>query len=122
MSSFTKQVQNWVSGFLRRAELDRLSKFEISRIAGDARASIGELYELSSRGPEAAALLPRRMRVLGLHEATIAHDEPATLHDMQRLCSLCASHRRCERDLGRDPGDSIWWTYCPNASNFRALR
>jgi hypothetical protein len=122
MNDITRQVRNWLSSFSRRAELDRLDKFELSRIAGDARASIGELYELSSRGPEAAALLPRRMRALGVDEAALAHDEPGTLHDMQRLCSLCNSRRRCERDLDSDPGSAGWQTYCPNAGTFRALR
>jgi hypothetical protein len=86
MSSFTRQVRDWLSGSSRRAELDRLSKFDLNRIAGDARVSIGELYTLTGRSPNAAPLLPRRMRALGIDEASLAHDEPGTC----RTCSAFA--------------------------------
>jgi hypothetical protein len=121
MSSFTKQVRDWLSGFSRRAELDRLSKFDLNRIAGDARVSIGELYEVARRGPQAAEPLARRIRIIGINEAKLAHDEPATLQDMRRLCTLCDNRRRCERELNRHPSDANWRTYCPNAPTLRTL-
>jgi hypothetical protein len=43
------------------------------------------------------------------------------LRDLQRACSLCASKRRCKRDLARKSTDPGWQQYCPNASTLHAL-
>jgi hypothetical protein len=61
------------------------------------------------------------MEALGLDPNEVAHTEPQTLHDMQRLCSMCSSHGRCARDLSRNPADPAWKDYCPNAGTLDAL-
>jgi hypothetical protein len=122
MNNLRRWVRNWLSGFSRRAELDRISAFELNCIAKDVHASIGDLYELSGRGPNAASLLPRRMQAVGLDGAALAWSDPAVLRDMQRVCAFCDSRRRCERDLDNKPDGAIWQSYCPNNATFRALR
>jgi hypothetical protein len=46
---------------------------------------------------------------------------PRTLQDLQRVCTMCESHRECARDLGRDPADPTWENYCPNAEVLKML-
>ena len=119
--SIASRLHRWWATLGRRDEFSELSDFEVSRIATDVGVSAPELHELSLRGPDAGALLPRRLRALDLDPTKLAHERPAEFRDMQRLCSLCESEGRCEHDLSQNvPGD--WHTYCPNASAIRALR
>lgn len=122
MSALMKQVRNWFAAGLRRAELNRIDASELNRIAGDAGVSVNELGELVAEGTDAASLLPRRLHAENLHMNEIMRSEPATLRDMQRVCSHCGHHDRCEHDLDRNPEDTAWQTYCPNAQTMRALR
>ena len=46
----------------------------------------------------------------------VAATAPGTFQDLQRLCTLCESHRQCARDLGRVPADKAWEDYCPNVA------
>ena len=39
-----------------------------------------------------------------------------TFQDLQRVCAMCESHRRCARDLARDSAIPAWKDYCPNAA------
>jgi hypothetical protein len=122
MSGLINQVRNWFAASLRRAELNRVDASELSRIASDAGVSVGELGDLVAEGTDAASRLPRRLHAEGMHVNEIVRSEPATLRDMQRVCSLCGHHDRCEHDLDRNPEDTAWQTYCPNAQTMRALR
>jgi positive regulator of sigma E activity len=47
--------------------------------------------------------------------------EPHVMRDLQRACTLCASKRRCGRDLAANPSGPAWEAYCPNASTLHAL-
>jgi hypothetical protein len=122
MSALMKQVRNWVAADFRRSELNRIDASELNRIAGDAGVSVGELDELVAEGADAASLLPRRLHAESMHLNEIVQSEPATLRDMQRVCSHCDHHTRCEHDLDRNPADTAWQTYCPNVQTMRALK
>lgn len=122
MSALMKQVRNWFAAGRRRSELNRIDASELNRIAGDAGVSAGELGELVAEGTEAASLLPRRLHAESMDMNEIVQSEPATLRDMQRVCSHCGHHTRCEFDLDRDPADTAWQTYCPNVQTMRALQ
>ncbi len=93
----------------------------IKRIAEEAGMAPGELLRLARKGPGAADLLRPRMEAIGLDPNEVARTEPQTLHDMQRLCSMCSSHGRCARDLSHNPADPAWKNYCPNAGTLDAL-
>ena len=74
-------------------------ELEIERIARDVRMTPAELRAVAKRGPEAADLLLERMAALDLDPAEVAQVGPQTFRDLQRVCSLCESKRRCVRDL-----------------------
>jgi uncharacterized protein DUF6455 len=102
-------------------DLECCPKEEIERMARDLRMPASELLSASHRGPEAADLLRRRMATLDLDQNEVFRTEPGTLRDLQRGCTMCASHRRCARDLARDPGTPAWKDYCPNVATLMAL-
>ena len=106
----------------RAAELDACGREESERIAHDLGMSAAELRALASRGPDAADLLLQRMAALRLDPKEFARTNGPLLRDLQRLCSLCDSHRRCAKDLARDPRDAVWEQYCPNAGTLGALQ
>jgi hypothetical protein len=105
----------------RVAELACCGDYEVERMARDLGMPASELRELADHGPEAADLLARRMAALNLDGNEVGATAPGTLQDLQRLCTLCESHRRCARDLGRDPDDKAWEDYCPNVAMLKLL-
>ena len=104
------------------AELDTCGREEIERIAHDMGMSAAELRALASRGPDASDLLLQRMTALHLDPKEFAHTNGRLLQDLQRICTLCDSHRRCAKDLARDSCDAVWEQYCPNAGTLGALQ
>jgi len=116
-------VAHWWREWTRSdlAELRLCGDEGIKRIAEEAGMAPAELLRLARKGRHAADLLLPRMKALGLDPDEVARTEPQTLHDMQRLCSMCASHGRCARDLSRNPTDPAWKDYCPNAGTLDAL-
>lgn len=94
---------------------------DVARIAKDVGLSVGELRLLASRGPESADLLLQRMAALDLDQKEVSELVPRTFQDLQRVCTLCESKRRCARDMARDPAASEWKDYCPNAATLMAL-
>lgn len=122
MSDLIKRVRNWFAAGSRLAELNRIDESELSRIASDAGVSAGELGELVVEGADAASLLPRRLHAQNMDTGAILRDAPASLRDMQRVCSHCGHHERCEYDLDHNAQDTRWETYCPNAQTMRALK
>lgn len=103
------------------SELRCCADEEIARMAQDAGVSAAEFRKLSQLGPEGADLLLRRMETLDLDPKEIGGTERRTLQDLQRVCAMCESHRRCARDLARDAENPVWEDYCPNAETHKAL-
>ena len=94
---------------------------EIERMARDIRMSASELRAVARKGPKAADLLQRRMAALDLDPKEVAWLEPAASRDLQRVCTMCKSHRRCAWDFARRAPPSTWNSYCPNTSTLEAL-
>jgi hypothetical protein len=86
------------------------------RIVHDLAVTPADLRVLAGKWPD--DLLSRRLEQLDLDRA---HVEPQVLRDLERVCTLCGSKRRCGRELARDPSDSRWLEYCPNATTLSAL-
>src|SRR5690606_41884108 len=99
MAGLMKSFRKWVQEGSRRAEMNRLEASAVGRIAGDVGVSVAELGDLVSEGPNSAELLPRRLQAQHLDVEGIARREPATMRDMQRVCSHCADKGRCVHDL-----------------------
>ena len=90
-------------------------------MAQDAGVSVAEFRKLSSLGPEGADLLLRRMEAIDLDPKEVSQTERRTLQDLQRVCAMCESHRRCARDLAHDSENPVWEDYCPNSATLKAL-
>jgi len=93
---------------------------EIERMAKDLRMSTSELRAVAKKGPKAADLLLRRMADLDLNPEEVARVEPAAFRDLQRVCTMCKSHKRCW-DFARGASPPIWDRYCPNTGTLAAL-
>ena len=116
--------QWWRDRSASRATVAELSMFEpkeLHDIARDAGATTAELQALAGKWPGSADLLTRRMSALGLDASGIARSQPSVSNDLNKLCSLCGSKRRCRDDLARDPKNPAWQEYCPNSSTLIGL-
>jgi hypothetical protein len=51
----------------------------------------------------------------------VLHADPMVVRDLERVCTVCGSKRRCDRDLAHHPDDPVWRTYCPNVQTLEAL-
>jgi len=117
-------ISQWYRSWSQRSserELNCCGDEVVDRMARDIGVTAAELRRLAKSGPEAVSLLRRRMTALDLDENEIAKAEPQTLHDLQRVCTLCQYRRRCARDLAHDAADPAWKDYCPNATTLAAL-
>jgi hypothetical protein len=113
----------WRNGRAARETLAELegSGGELTRIARDLSVTPSELRAIAAQGTDAAAPLKRRLEALHLDPAALRRDEPLVMRDLERVCSVCGSKRRCERDLARFPDEAAWRAYCPNAITLDAL-
>ena len=86
---------------------------KVHRIAHDIGISAAELRALAKLGPDAADQLLLRMQALHLDPHLVENAEPPTFQDLQRICSLCEHHKRCEKDIASDAAAPAWKNYCP---------
>ena len=112
--------QSWTSN-APASDLACCAEGEVEQIAKDIGMPASEIRRLANLGPESAELLSRRMAALHLDRKEVAQTHPQTFRDLQRVCTLCESHRQCARDLARNSGDPGWEEYCPNVATLRAL-
>ena len=116
------RFRNWAQARSSLSDLSHTGTAETARVAHDLGLSASELANLADRGPDAADLLPQRLSALHLDAKELGRTEPATLRDMQRLCTMCESKGRCAADLADPPADPAWRQYCPNAATLDALK
>ena len=93
--------QVWTSNGPALSGLACCAEGEVERIAKDIGMPASEIRRLASLGPESAELLLRRMAALDLDRKEVAQMEPQTFRDLQRICTLCESHRQCARPFAR---------------------
>lgn len=122
MKRFVQRLRNRISQLRQRAELDRLSSNELQHLAQDVSLSGPGLRAITEGNPDAAELLPRRMKALDLDPEVLAGSMPEVSRDLQRVCSNCESYGRCLRDLDSDPEAAVWEKYCPNAPTLQELQ
>ena len=116
-----EQIKQWWRNWRDADALQRYGKHEVERMAHDLCMTGSEFREIAQHGPDSADLLERRMKVLDLDSNEVAAAEPGTFRDLQRLCTFCASHKKCMKDLSRDPNAKSWEDYCPNAAMLKEL-
>ena len=110
--------RNWRGASSRLTELACCGEYEVERMARDLGMPSSELRKIADHGPDSADLLLRRMAEQNLDSREVAATAPGTFQDLQRLCTLCESHRQCARDLG---SDKAWEDYCPNVAMLKLL-
>jgi hypothetical protein len=120
-----RRLAHWCRDWGRRrrtlVELDCCGPAEVARIAHDIGVSSTDLCVLAGKWPDSTNLLLRRMGESRLDATEIVGVEPQVMRDLQRVCTFCASKRKCEHDLASYPSDSAWQNYCPNATTLKAL-
>jgi len=116
------RVADWLRRRERRGSygLAGLPDSDVARIARDIGVSAADLRTLDQSGDRPLAL-PRMMAALMLDPAAVARRDPETFRDLQRVCALCRSKKRCERDLADGDAAIHFEDYCPNAGTLRAL-
>jgi len=94
---------------------------EVAQIIRDLRLQPGELAGLIKRGPDAADLVQELLPAVGIDVQSLEQDDPATMHDLQRLCTICSDKRQCRLDLANGKIVEKFRDYCPNAFTVDAL-
>jgi hypothetical protein len=116
-------IADWITRYRKtRAAHDEIARCdaeEVERIAQDIGISRQDLASLATRGPNSAALLERMLRALGVDAE--AHDNPAVLHDLQRLCVACDRKQQCIHELASGGAAEHFRQFCPNAYTLDAL-
>jgi len=103
------------------ADLNSCGPAEVERIARDVGVSGADLSILAGKWPDAADLLYWRMNEIKLDRKEVTQAEPQVMRDLQPVCTVCGSKRRCEHQLANNPSDPAWQKYCPNATTLWAL-
>jgi len=102
-----------------RADLGGLPDEEVARLAQDAGMNIGDFRAMAEKESPTAAELFVRMADVGLDASEVAASERAVMRDLQRVCSLCGSKRRCHYD--HQEGVTDIPDYCQNKDTLVAL-
>jgi hypothetical protein len=118
---FARWWRNWNGRRRAMLDLDCCGSAEVERIARDVGVSGADLSVLAGKWPDAADLLYSRMHEINLDRIEITQADPDVMRDLQRVCTVCGSKRRCEHALAKNPSDPAWQKYCPNATTFSAL-
>ena len=102
-------------------ELEGIGK-AVNQIARDLGLAPSELRSIAAKGPAGADQLEMRLEALHVDAAGLRRDEPLVMRDLERVCTQCATKRRCVHDFIRFPDDAAWREYCPNATTLDALQ
>lgn len=119
--SLRAALRRWLARAWQSSNLELCEPFEKEQIAHDVGVSSAELRQLTKFESDAAAPLQQRMTALNLDPEEVARVSPATMQDMQRLCTFCKKHRQCLRDMARNASDPVWKEYCPNLETLTSL-
>jgi hypothetical protein len=93
----------------------------MERIARDVGVSGADLSILAGKWPDAADPLYWRMNEIKLDRKEITHADPQVMRDLQRVCTVCASKRRCEHELRKQPVRSGLEKILPKRDNARGI-
>jgi hypothetical protein len=94
---------------------------DVRQIANDLGISVGELRTMSAKNPHAADLLVRMLTALSVDSEALARRDPATMRDLQRLCTSCGHKGRCAHELAEGTAAEHFQSFCPNAFTLDAL-
>jgi hypothetical protein len=122
---FVRRLAHWWRSWNGRrramADLDSWGPAEMERIARDVGVSGADLSILAGKWPDAANLLYWRMNEIKLDRMEVTQADAQVMRDLQRVCTVCRSKRRCKHELANNPSDPAWQKYCSNATTLLAL-
>ena len=122
---FVRRLAHWWRSWNGRrrtlVDFDGCGPAEMERIARDVGVSGADLFILAGKWPDAADLLYWRMNEIKLDRKEVTQVDPQVMRDLQRVCTVCGSKRRCEHELANNPSDPAWQKYRPNATTLWAL-
>ncbi|WP_375412405.1 hypothetical protein [uncultured Bradyrhizobium sp.] len=124
-SSWRGALAGWVkdaaSRFVNDGELEGLDRTEFAQIASDLNLSPAELHAISIGSNRSAGLLNKRMAEFGLSPKALHERHPEVLRDLQRVCGMCSSKKRCTRETAQRGPDPRKSNDCPNSQTLQAL-
>jgi hypothetical protein len=100
--------------------LDGLPDSEVQRIAHDMGLSSADLRALD-RLADQPLLLPQMLSALHIDPDALSRKEPLMFRDLQRVCAMCDSKKRCSRDLGEGTAGVNFEDYCPNSLTLKSM-
>jgi uncharacterized protein YjiS (DUF1127 family) len=122
--SFGNLVEWWRRLRRRRnslAELDRMHA-SLELLARDVSLSPWDLRAIAVKWPDGGDLLRHRLTALQLDPERFSSSQSGALRDLERVCTLCGSKSRCERDLAGNASSAEWRGYCLNVATLDALQ
>jgi hypothetical protein len=90
-------------------------------MARDIGLSAQDLEFIASKGPNAAAELPKLLRALGVDLQKLPLDRRTTLRDLQRICITCGHKVQCRHELAAGTAAKHYRDFCPNAMSIDEL-
>jgi hypothetical protein len=114
-------VRAMASRFVNYGELEGLDRTEFAQIARDLNLSPPELYAISTGGNLSAGLLNKRMAEFGLSPELVKKQHPEVSRDLERVCGMCSSKKRCAAEFEQQGSDPSRSDYCPNTQTLQAL-
>jgi hypothetical protein len=118
-------IADWINryreAYAARGELINCGADEIARIAHDLGVSSDELATLATKDANSADLLQKMLVALGVDPKNFACDEPAAMHDLQRLCVNCRQKQRCAHEFDVGTAAENYREFCPNSYTLDAL-
>src|SRR5262245_36686470 len=110
--------RKWRQG-LETADLGNCEPCDVERMARDVGLTTADLRALE-RSDE-PLLLPRMLAALKIDAGELGRTQPAALRDLQRVCTLCDSKRRCRSELAAGDAARTYEGFCPNALTLKTL-
>jgi hypothetical protein len=101
-------------------EFRGMDRSEFEQIARDLNLSPLELQALSSND-RSGELLDKRLAEFELSAQVLRRQHPEVLRDLQRVCGMCSSVKRCANEFERPTSGSGRSDYCPNTQTLQAL-
>lgn len=118
-------VKGWfktiVSRFAGRGDVSDLDRSGFDQVARDLNLSRYELQRLTGGTDSSPGLLRKRMADFDLAPEELTRQHPDVMRDLQRVCGMCDSTKRCAGEFAQNAPASSRTDYCPNTQTLQAL-
>jgi hypothetical protein len=125
MTPMTETIAAWIGRqrhkFAADRELDAIGPAEVSVIARDLGITSPQLRVLARQRSGLPELLSGMFSVLGMDLRRLEVVNAPMARDMEAVCALCDSKRRCRTALKSGTAAGTFHEFCPNTSNLEVL-